>query len=145
MIKHPSGGPYGSEKEHLHLSSGLLPLCRRRGLHGLVCPFRNSTYHLNVSEAVVIPSEKLKSARLFGVADGDITKPANGLGASFTLRDLEKPADAIYVQYKGALPDTFEKGAEVIVEGRMDGKVFMAKTLMTKCPSKYEKTNREKA
>ena len=105
----------------------------------------NSTYHLNVSEAVVIPSEKLKSARLFGVADGDITKPANGLGASFTLRDLEKPADAIYVQYKGALPDTLEKGADVIVEGRMDGKVFMAKTLMTKCPSKYEKTNREKA
>jgi mRNA degradation ribonuclease J1/J2 len=39
----------------------------------------------------------------------------------------------------------FEKGAEVIVEGRMEGKVFMAKTLMTKCPSKYEKSNREKA
>ena len=105
----------------------------------------NCTYHLNVSEAVDIPSEKLKSARLFGVADGDIVKPANGLGASFTMRDLENPADCVYVQYKGALPDTFEKGAEVIVEGRMEGKTFMAKTLMTKCPSKYEKSNREKA
>ena len=41
--------------------------------------------------------------------------------------------------------NTFEKGAEVIVEGRMEGKTFMAKTLMTKCPSKYEKSNREKA
>ena len=78
----------------------------------------NCTYHLNVSEAVTIPSEKLKSARLFGVADGDIVKPANGLGASFTMHDLENPKDTIYVQYKGALPDTFEKGAEVIVEGR---------------------------
>ncbi len=105
----------------------------------------NCTYHLNVSEAVNIPSEKLKSARLFGVAEGDIVKPANGLGASFTMRDLENPKDTVYVQYKGALPDTFEKGAEVIVEGRMEGKVFMAKTLMTKCPSKYEKSNREKA
>jgi cytochrome c-type biogenesis protein CcmE len=105
----------------------------------------NCTYHLNVSEAVNIPSEKLKSARLFGVAEGDIVKPANGLGASFTMRDLENPKDTLYVQYKGALPDTFEKGAEVIVEGRMEGKVFMAKTLMTKCPSKYEKSNREKA
>jgi cytochrome c-type biogenesis protein CcmE len=105
----------------------------------------NCTYHLNVSEAVAIPSEKLKSARLFGVADGDIVKPANGLGASFTMHDLENPKDTVYVQYKGALPDTFEKGAEVIVEGRMEGKVFMAKTLMTKCPSKYEKSNREKA
>ncbi len=105
----------------------------------------NCTYHLNVSEAVNIPSEKLKSARLFGVAEGDIVKPSNGLGASFTMRDLENPKDTVYVQYKGALPDTFEKGAEVIVEGRMEGKVFMAKTLMTKCPSKYEKSNREKA
>ena len=83
----------------------------------------NCTYHLNVSEAVTIPSEKLKSARLFGVADGDIVKPANGLGASFTMHDLENPKDTVYVQYKGALPDTFEKGAEVIVEGRMEGKV----------------------
>ena len=105
----------------------------------------NCTYHLNVSEAVKVPSEKLKSARLFGVAEGDIVKPANGLGASFTMHDLENPKDTVYVQYKGALPDTFEKGAEVIVEGRMEGKVFMAKTLMTKCPSKYEKSNREKA
>ena len=104
----------------------------------------NSTYHLNVAEAVEVPAEKLKSARLFGVADGDIVKPANGLGASFTLRDLEKPQHAIYVNYRVALPDTFEKGAEVIVEGRMDGTAFTAKTLMTKCPSKYEKSNRDK-
>jgi cytochrome c-type biogenesis protein CcmE len=48
------------------------------------------------------------------------------------------------VNYRGALPDTFEKGAEVIVEGRMDGTAFTAKTLMTKCPSKYEKSNRDK-
>ena len=105
----------------------------------------NCTYHLNVSEAVQIPSEKLKSARLFGVAKGDIVKPENGLGASFTMHDLENPSDTIYVQYRGVLPDTFEKGAEIIVEGRMEGKTFMAKTLMTKCPSKYEKSNREKA
>ncbi|WP_418764925.1 cytochrome c maturation protein CcmE [Mailhella sp.] len=104
-----------------------------------------SMYHLNVSEAVAMPSEKLKSARLFGVAADDIVKPQNGLGASFTLRDLERPELGIRVHYRGALPDTFEKGAEVIVEGRMEGKDFAAKTLMTKCPSKYEKSNREHA
>lgn len=104
-----------------------------------------SMYHLNVAEAVAMPSEKLKSARLFGVAADDIVKPENGLGAVFTLRDLEKPELGIRVNYRGALPDTFEKGAEVIVEGRMDGKSFTAKTLMTKCPSKYEKSNREHA
>ena len=92
-----------------------------------------------------MPSEKLKSARLFGVAGGDIVKPQNGLGASFTLVDLEHPEQGIRVHYRGVLPDTFEKGAEVIVEGRMEGKDFTAKTLMTKCPSKYEKSNREQA
>ena len=102
-------------------------------------------YHLNVSEALEVPADKLKSARLFGVASGDIIKPDNGLGADFTLVDLEKPGKGIRVHYRGALPDTFEKGSEVIVEGRMDGTSFTAKTLMTKCPSKYEKANRENA
>ena len=104
-----------------------------------------SMYHLNVSEAVAMPSEKLKSARLVGGASDDIVKAQNGLGASFTLRDLEHPEKVIRVHYRGALPDTFEKGAEVIVEGRMEGRDFAAKTLMTKCPSKYEKSNREHA
>lgn len=106
---------------------------------------KGAMYHVNVAEAMAIPAEKLTSARVFGVAGGDIVKPENGLGASFTLFDLEEPNKGIRVHYRGALPDTFGKGAEVIVEGRMDGADFTAKTLMTKCPSKYEKSNREKA
>jgi len=104
-----------------------------------------SMYHLNVAEALAMPSEKLKAARLFGVASDDIAKPQNGLGADFTLKDLDHPEKMIRVTYRGVLPDTFEKGSEVILEGRMDGPVFHAKTLMTKCPSKYEKANRDKA
>jgi len=44
------------------------------------------------------------------------------------------------------VPDTFKPGAEVIVEGGFDSAsgVFGANSLMTKCPSKYEKQNREK-
>ncbi|MBP3729898.1 MAG: cytochrome c maturation protein CcmE [Mailhella sp.] len=105
--------------------------------------FENSVYHLNVSEALALPAQQLKSARLFGVAGNDIVKPENGLGAKFTLHDLDHPDQAIIVDYHGALPDTFEHGAEVIVEGSMGQKVFQAKVLMTKCPSKYEKSNRE--
>ena len=46
--------------------------------------------------------------------------------------------------YSGAVPDTFKPGVEVIVEGGLDasGGVFNATTLMTKCPSKYQKQNR---
>ena len=47
------------------------------------------------------------------------------------------------VSYRGAVPDTFKPGAEVIVEGGMAGPQFAARTLMTKCPSKYQKENRK--
>ncbi len=107
--------------------------------------FENSVYHLNVSEALTLPADQLRTARLFGVAGSDIVKPQNGLGARFTLHDLDHPEQGITVDYKGALPDTFERGAEVIVEGGMDNGSFHAKALMTKCPSKYEKSNREQA
>jgi cytochrome c-type biogenesis protein CcmE len=45
------------------------------------------------------------------------------------------------VHYRGVIPDTFKPGVEVIVEGGLDPgtQVFKAKTLMTKCPSKYKK------
>ncbi len=105
--------------------------------------FENSVYHLNVSEALAMPGEDLKSARLFGVAGGDISRRQNGLGADFSLHDLDHPEQTIRITYSGALPDTFEKGSEVIVEGRMENALFRATTLMTKCPSKYEKSNRE--
>jgi cytochrome c-type biogenesis protein CcmE len=49
------------------------------------------------------------------------------------------------VDYAGAVPDTFKPGAEVIVEGGMKpaSGIFKAGTLMTKCPSKYEKMREE--
>lgn len=104
----------------------------------------NSVYFLNVSEALAAPQEKLKAARLFGtVAEQGITSPATGPGVSFRMEDKDNPHQTMLVHYSGAVPDTFKAGVEVIVEGgmRADG-AFTAKTLMTKCPSKYEKQNR---
>lgn len=107
---------------------------------------QNSVYFLNVSEALAQEkTQPLLSARLFGtVADGTIVRPEDGLGVSFALEDAENKAQTIQVQYKGVVPDTFDVGSEVIIEGSMQNSVFTAKTLMTKCPSKYQKENREK-
>lgn len=104
----------------------------------------NSVYFLNVSEALAMPSEELGAARLFGtVAPQNISRPDNGLGANFLLQDAESASTSIAISYQGVVPDTFGAGAEVIVEGRRDANgTFMAKSLMTKCPSKYEKSNR---
>jgi cytochrome c-type biogenesis protein CcmE len=58
------------------------------------------------------------------------------VSAKFTLTDgtITQPVD-----YKGILPDTFEKSTQVIAEGKLgsDG-VFHATLVLAKCPSKYD-------
>ena len=46
---------------------------------------------------------------------------------------------AIPVVYRGVIPDLFEAGRDVVIEGRRDqAGQFQADVLMTKCASKYE-------
>jgi cytochrome c-type biogenesis protein CcmE len=42
------------------------------------------------------------------------------------------------VHFNGPLPDTFEEGRDVVIEGRFSGGVFEASTVLTKCGSRYE-------
>ena len=90
-----------------------------------------------------MPAQELQSARLFGmVAEDGISRPESIPGVRFRLQDAENPGRIIWVEYRGAVPDAFQPGAEVIVEGGMGAAFFEARTLMTKCPSKYERQNR---
>lgn len=61
----------------------------------------------------------------------------------FTLGDFKSDGSAppvLRVFYTGVVPDMFrnEGGTDVIVEGRYDGTVLQAQSLLTSCPSKYE-------
>lgn len=103
---------------------------------------QNSVYFLNVSEARAMPVGELSNVRLFGtVADQDLVGGPGQKGVQFRLLDKSGNKDSIAVEYDGVVPDTFKPGAEVIVEGGVDSTtgVFGARTLMTKCPSKYKK------
>ncbi len=102
---------------------------------------QNSTYFLEVSEALAMDMNKLERARLFGTVGGsDLQRDADALGVTFNLQDKEDRSKVIRVRYTGAIPDLFVPGAEVIVEGGINpvNSMFMASTLMTKCASKYE-------
>lgn len=102
----------------------------------------NSVYFLNVAEAKGAVPEKLRQARLFGVVSPE-ELAQNSSSVSFRLLDKDDASLHIPVTYNGPAPDTFKPGAEVIVEGGMAASgSFMARTLMTKCPSKYKKENR---
>jgi len=106
---------------------------------------QNSVYFLNVSEALAMPAEKLKQARMFGTVGAEgIERDPSALGVSFNAQDKDDPAKTIRVHYRGAVPDTFKAGVEVIVEGAFDASTreFRATTLLTKCPSKYQKNDK---
>jgi len=103
---------------------------------------QNSVYFLNVSEALAQGTESIGRARLFGkVKPEGLQQKNDQIGVTFLLADKDTPEEAIMVRYAGAVPDSFKPGVEVIVEGSMAsaGSLFQAETLMTKCPSKYEK------
>ena len=106
----------------------------------------NSTYFLNVAEAQTMDPSKLHNIRLFGtVGTKGIERPSDLSGVSFDLEDKDVPSKKMRISYKGIVPDSFKEKAEVIVEGSLaaDGS-FAATSLMTKCPSKYQKQNRPK-
>jgi cytochrome c-type biogenesis protein CcmE len=46
-------------------------------------------------------------------------------------------ATVLPVVYGGTMPDMLKAGRDVILEGNYDGREFVAKNLVTQCPSKY--------
>lgn len=101
-------------------------------------------YYLTLEELSVSPPAAGEGVRLAGwVKEGSITGSALDGGIAFSITDGERE---LPVRYKGQVPDTFENGAEVIVEGIFRGEpVFEAATMLAKCPSKYEAAGPEGA
>jgi cytochrome c-type biogenesis protein CcmE len=80
------------------------------------------------------------------VVKGSYSQGEQGLVHRFQVHDLENPEVTFPVEYRDNLPDTFTDDTEVVLEGRfgVDG-VFQAKTLLTKCGSRYEASPEELA
>ncbi|MDR2075563.1 MAG: cytochrome c maturation protein CcmE [Desulfovibrio sp.] len=149
----PVNSPLQPDKE------GLSPRCRGRGLYaaalllflaGVGClvavgAVENGVYCRNVSEILDLPRDHLKAIRIFGTVKGEgLARIPEGPGVRFQLEDAEDAARTLWVVYRGVVPDAFQAGAEVLIEGGFEatGPDFRARTLMTKCPSKYQKENR---
>jgi len=82
------------------------------------------------------PAAEVSSLRVFGEVKPDsVTRDLEKTLLTFTLAGSK---NELPVQYKGSVPDNFTEGRNVVVQGRLDKTgVFQAKTLMTKCESKY--------
>jgi len=95
---------------------------------------------VTVSELQSKPGPR-KNIRLGArVAEGEIkyTNEAERQ-LSFFVEDIEGKAEQIIpVNYKGTVPDTLKVGRDVILEGSYNGESFIATSLLTQCPSKYQ-------
>jgi len=60
-------------------------------------------------------------------------------GISFLVTDREGSGEQMPVTYKGAVPDPFRGGREIVLTGSLKEGTFVGQpeTLITKCPSKF--------
>jgi cytochrome c-type biogenesis protein CcmE len=73
------------------------------------------------------------------VAPGTVAFDQRSLDLRFDVLDIMDGSTTFPVHYQGPLPDTFEEGSDVVIEGRFsEAGVFEATTVLTKCGSRYE-------
>lgn len=93
------------------------------------------SYFKTVSELKKDTSLIGKSVRVGGEVAKDSIVEKQG-AVTFTLTDKK---ESITVIYGGTMPSAFGEGLQVIAEGTYQGgNNFEAKSLITKCPSKYK-------
>ena len=96
------------------------------------------SYYYSVDEfSANISDMNNYSFRIAGrVKPGSVNRDLQKMNLTFTLSGTKTE---IPVLYEGTVPDNFTDDIEVVVEGRLDeNKSFKAKSLMTKCESKYK-------
>jgi cytochrome c-type biogenesis protein CcmE len=81
------------------------------------------------------------TVQLAGVVVGPVTGDAHAGGLRFKLQDIGKKTttSAVAIRYTGSVPDLFEVGRHIVVDGRLVRGTFVAQpgSMITKCPSKY--------
>jgi len=97
----------------------------------------------NMVNYLTIPEVKAASAADYatGVRVTGRVKPGsiNPAAAREVVFTVAGEGDTLRARYRGVVPDTFKDGADVVLEGRLNGRgEFEASTLLAKCPSKYE-------
>jgi len=102
----------------------------------------NMVTYLTIPEVKAAPQKlHANGVRVTGkVAEGSIDVAAPREVWFTVAGEAESGApDSLRACYRGAVPDTFKDGADVVLEGHLDPEGhFAATTLLAKCPSKYE-------
>jgi cytochrome c-type biogenesis protein CcmE len=95
-------------------------------------------YYMTINQLHSCSSCSARTVRVAGVVvPGSIARDASNQVVRFQISDSK--TTAMPVIYSGVVPDIFQAGAQVVVEGKLESNgVFQAQTLLTKCPSKFQ-------
>lgn len=99
---------------------------------------KSTRYYVTVAELMSNPSKHVETdLKVAGkVSDGSIQKQEERMQWRFRIETEEKH---VWVNYRGAIPDAFKDGAEVVVTGRFESThELSAINILAKCASKYE-------
>jgi cytochrome c-type biogenesis protein CcmE len=95
-------------------------------------------YYMTITQLRSCSTCSARTVRVAGVVvAGSIARDASNQVVRFQISDSK--TTAMPVIYSGVVPDIFQPGAQVVVEGKLGSNgVFEAQTLLTKCPSKFQ-------
>ncbi len=103
----------------------------------------SAAYYLTVDELYAKQSAMInKQVRVSGMVDTS-TIDYNHQDLILKFNILGEDGKSLPIVFNGPQPDQMTEGAEAIVEGKFDGSVFNAQTLLLKCPSRYDDTVEE--
>lgn len=93
-----------------------------------------------VAKTSADPSYREVGVKVGGrVAPGTVHFDTRSLDLRFEIVDIQEGATRFPVHYNGPLPDTFQEGRDVVIEGKFtQAGTFEATTVLTKCGSRYE-------
>lgn len=107
----------------------------------------DSVYYIEVNELLAKPTDySSRGLRISGdVLDGSVEKDEVNQHLEFVMHD--DTGEKMNVVYNGIIPDAFNEDVQVIIEGEYNksSNTFNARTLLAKCPSKYEAEVEEKS
>ena len=94
-----------------------------------------AAYFFTPTEIAIGKAEQGRAIRLGGMVEkGSIRQESDGVTIRFVVAD----GDArVPVQFRGITPDLFREGSGVVAEGRMQGRLFIADTILAKHDERY--------
>ena len=97
----------------------------------------SAEYYETIGEMRAHPSSQ--DVRVLGTVRPGIQRSDGGLHVRFVAADGR---DTMPVDYTGTVPDIFQPGTRVVVDGHVGSNgVFQAKSLQAKCPSRFSSSN----